>query len=109
MDERDEKWRTFDLLYQNFQSVSKAQDFYVRVLILFLGLLWSWEILGKKGEVTISLLGAEVHVTSLWLAAPIVLTIVSLALIGAVNATGGPGGDLKRSSENSEWISILLI
>jgi len=95
MDERDEKWRTFDLLYQNFQSVSKAQDFYVRVLILFLGLLWSWEILGKKGEVTISLLGAEVHVTSLWLAAPIVLTIVSLALVGAVNATGATWRRLK--------------
>ncbi len=97
MDDRNEKWRIFELSYQNLQSVSKAQDFYVRVLMLFLGLVWAWEILGRKGEVTIGVLGAEIHVASLWLATPLILTIVSLALVGAMNAAGATWRRLKKA------------
>ena len=97
MDDRDEKWRIFQLFYENFQSVSKAQDFYVRVLMLFLGLVWSWELLGRKGEITIGVLGAEIHVTSLWLATPLIVTVVSLALIGAMNATGATWRRLRKA------------
>jgi hypothetical protein len=99
---RDDKWQVFDLYNANFQSVSRAQDFYVRLLFLFLALIWSWEILGSNGEVKIQVLGTEIHVTSLWLATPLAITVITLALIGAMNAQGPIWRRLRKAIKELE-------
>lgn len=98
MVERDEKWRLFDLHYANFQSISKAQDFYVRTLVLYLGLVWAWRLFGGGREITIDLLGASIHAANLWLITPLVLTAISLALVGALNAMGASWRRLKKAT-----------
>jgi hypothetical protein len=81
----DEKLRQFDILLKNFQSISKAQTFYVNSLVAFLSLVWVVEILHKAGGINISVLGASVEIAGLWHVVPLVAAILVLSLAGSVN------------------------
>lgn len=68
----EERLRQFDTLLKNFQGISKSQSFYVNSLVAFLALVWIVEILHKAGGVTISILGASLEISGLWLVVPLV-------------------------------------
>jgi len=88
VDEDDKNWREFDLLRAGFQSVCKAQTFYVNTLLVYLFVVWGWESISATGGVTIQVLGLSLYATGFWPITPLVVSVVTLGLVGAMNAMG---------------------
>jgi hypothetical protein len=81
----EEKWRKFDLLLANFQSIGKVQSRFVNSLIAFLCLVWAVDLLRSSGGITVQVLGATVQVNGLWQIVPLVCGILCLGLVGSIN------------------------
>jgi len=41
--------KLFDLAYENFQSISRAQRFYLSFLLVYLSVVWGWYLSRLKG------------------------------------------------------------
>jgi len=88
MDDSTLNLRVFDLHYANLQSIGKAQKVHLTTLIVYLGGVWGWYIVGEGTSVTIQMLGLTVKAKGFWAITPLIVTFFSLALIGSVNAAG---------------------
>src|SRR5215813_8117241 len=80
--------RLFEIQKANMNAIGRAQGRYVVLLLGFITLLWGWQFVQPPGLTTIQLLGVSLQPSGLWAIAPGFLTIVSLALIGTMNAMG---------------------
>lgn len=76
----------FDLALANFQSISRAQHFYVSALLVYLALVWGWYFVGGKGSVTLQMFGVSLNTDGVWTVTPLVTFLLTLALTGAVSA-----------------------
>lgn len=98
MDTPDDKKRLFELQLANFQSISKTQKVFLHALVSYLALVWGWQLLGSGNEVSIQVLGVSVKAAGFRPVTPLVLTFLSLGLIGAMNAIGPTWKRLRRSA-----------
>jgi hypothetical protein len=78
----------FDLAYSNLQSISRAQRLYLTALLLYLCLVWGWFFVGNREAVSLQLLGVMLRTEGFWTITPLVTTLLTLALIGSINAAG---------------------
>jgi hypothetical protein len=81
---RDEVWKEFDLRIENFNSIGRAQRFYVEALCLHLALVWTWSFVADQ-ESKVELLGLQLKTSGLWQVTPLVITVLSLAFAGTRN------------------------
>jgi hypothetical protein len=88
MDDSALNLRVFDLHYANLQSIGKAQKVHLTTLMVYLGVVWGWYIVGEGTSVTIQMLGLAIKAKGFWVSTPLIVTFFSLALIGSVNAAG---------------------
>jgi hypothetical protein len=95
--EDDLKRLRFDLAHANLLSISSAQRFYLSTLLVFLSLVWGWVFVGEGEAVTIQLLGVGLKTGGVWKITPLVSTLLSLALIGSINAAGPAWIELKAA------------
>ena len=86
VNEGDSKRLRFELAHANLLSISKAQHFYLSSLLVYLCLAWGWFFVGGREAVTIQILGVGLKTDGVWKITPLVLTLLSLALIGSINA-----------------------
>lgn len=96
----DNRWRIFDLHYSNFQSIGKAQVVHLTTLVVYLSYLWGWYFLGAGDNTALPVINISVHGVGLWKVTPFFLTLVSLALVGSINAAGPARKKLDRATEN---------
>ena len=87
----------FELAHANLLSITNAQRFYLSTLLVFLCLVWGWVFVGEGEAVTIQLLGVGLKTGGVWKITPLVTTLLSLALIGSINAAGPAWMELKRA------------
>jgi len=85
--DRDTEWRKFDIHKNSLASAGKSQARFVATLLAFLALLWGWHYM-QPTELSLEFFGARMHAAGLWTIAPAVLTVLALALIGAMNIMG---------------------
>ena len=85
--DRDTEWRKFDIHKNSLASAGKSQARFVATLLAFLALLWGWHYM-QPTELSLEFFGARMHAAGLWTIAPAVLTVLVLALIGAMNIMG---------------------
>jgi len=78
----------FDLAHANLQSITRAQRFYLSSLLVYLCLVWGWFFVGSGETVTIQMLGATIKTSGFWKITPLVTTLLTLGLIGSINAAG---------------------
>lgn len=88
MNEDDRKRLRFELAHANLLSISKAQHFYLSALLVYLCLVWAWFFVGGGEAVTVQILGVGLRTDGVWKMTPFVTTLLSLALIGSINAAG---------------------
>ena len=88
MDDSTLNLRVFDLHYANLQAIGKAQKVHLTTLMVYLGVVWGWYIIGEGTSVIIQMLGLAIKAKGFWVATPLIVTFFSLALIGSVNAAG---------------------
>jgi hypothetical protein len=81
----EERWKRFDLLLANFQSVCKSQSFFVNTLVLFLCLVWAVDLLHQSGGISIQILGATIHIDGFWWIVPLVAGLLCFGLVGSIN------------------------
>src|SRR5713226_7410971 len=98
MREGDDNRRSFELQLANFQSIGKTQKNLLIVLISYLGLVWVYPS-SPGGEVNIQILGVGLRPAGFWPVTPAVLTVLSLGLIGAINALAPVWAGLRKTSE----------
>ncbi len=91
-------WKLFELAYENLQSISKAQRFYLSLLLVYLCAVWGWYFVGGGEAVTIQVVGITLKTGGLWIITPAVTTLLALALIGAVNAAGPAWKRLQKAA-----------
>jgi hypothetical protein len=99
--------KAFDLAYQNLQSISRAQRFYLSALLVYLCAVWGWYFVGGGDSVTIQVLGITLKAGGLWVITPAVTTLLTLALIGSVNAAGPSWQRLRESIAHEPTLSHL--
>ena len=85
-------------------AVGKAQGRYVALLLSFTTVLWGWNLMQPQGLV-VQLWGVTIQPSGLWTIAPAFLTIVSLALIGTMNAMGPVW---KRLCDKAEQLRVKV-
>src|SRR5215831_4618127 len=90
--------RLFDIQKENINAIGKAQGRYIALLVGFVTLLWGWQFMKPEG-LSIQVLGVSLQPSGLWAVAPGFLTIVSLALIGTMNAMGPAWQRLSSTTE----------
>src|SRR5712671_4256268 len=89
----DEKAKLrFELANANFQSVSRAQGLYLTALLVFLCLVWAM-FLGEAN--TLPLEGVEFKMDAVWKITPFVTMVLTLAVVGTLNAALSAYADLK--------------
>jgi hypothetical protein len=98
MSENDDNKRLFELQLANFQSIGKTQKNLLIVLMSYLGLVWVYAS-SPGGEVSIQILGVSLRAAGFWPVTPVVLTVLSLGLVGAMNALAPVWAGLRRTSE----------
>jgi len=81
----EQKKRSFDIIFENFKAISKAQSRYVNGLISALALVWGWNLLSADGGVSVQFAGVTVKISGFWQVVPLVITLNVLALAGSVN------------------------
>lgn len=96
--QRDELWRIFDLRKESLQAIGKAQGRYVNASLVFLTLLWSVHFTPDviPQGASLEILGLPIGREGLWMVSPAVLTVLSLGLIGTLNAMGPAWGRIER-------------
>jgi hypothetical protein len=82
----------FELANANFQSVSRAQGLYLTTLLVYLCLVWAM-FLGEAG--TLHLAGLELKMDAVWKITPFVTMVLTLAVVGTLNAALSAYADLK--------------
>ena len=87
----------FELAHSNLQSISSAQRFYLSALLVYLCLVWGWFFVGGGEAVTIQLLGVGLKTSGVWKITPLVTTLLTLALIGSINAAGPAWAQLRMA------------
>ncbi len=85
MSESENNKCSFDIQLANFQSVSRTQKNLLIVLMSYLGLVWVYAS-SPTGELSIQILGVSLRAAGFWPVTPTVLTVLSLGLVGAINA-----------------------
>lgn len=83
----DAKWKILDIHRASMAAVGKSQSRYVTTLLGFMAVLWGWHFTTSEA-VAIQFMGATIQPSGLWAIAPAVLTVLALALIGAMNVMG---------------------
>lgn len=89
----------FDLQLANFLAIGKTQKNLLIVLMSYLGLTWVYAS-RSSGEISIQLLGVSVRAGGFWPVAPAALTVLSLALVGAINAAAPAWRALEKTSKS---------
>lgn len=88
----------FDLQLANFLAIGKTQKNLLIVLMSYLGLIWVYAS-RSSGEISIQLLGVSLRAGGFWPVAPAALTVLSLALVGAINAAAPAWRALQETSK----------
>jgi hypothetical protein len=98
MSEAEDNKRLFDLQLANFLSIGKTQKNLLLVLMSYLGLVWVYAF-RASGDVSIQILGVSLHAEGFWPVTPAVLTVLSLAVVGAINAAAPTWAGLQKTSK----------
>jgi len=105
--EQSSPGKPFDLAYQNVQSISKAQRFYLSALLVYLCAVWGWYFVGGRENVSLEVVGITLKTGGLWVITPALTTLLTLALIGSVNAAGPAWVRLKQATAGDSILSDL--
>jgi hypothetical protein len=81
----DQKKQSFEIIYENFKTISKSQSRYVNVLSFALVLVWGWNLLSADGGVSVQFAGVTIKIAGFWQVVPLAITTNVLALAGSVN------------------------
>jgi hypothetical protein len=100
MDDSTLNLRVFDLHYANLQAIAKAQKVHLTTLMVYLGVVWGWYIVGEASSITIQMLGVAIKAKGFWIVTPLIVTFFSLAVIGSVNAAGPARKKLDAALKN---------
>lgn len=87
----------FDLALSNLQTISNAQRFYLSALLVYLCLVWGWAFVGGGEAVTLQLLGIGMKTSGVWKITPLIATLLTLALVGSLNAAGPAWTELREA------------
>jgi hypothetical protein len=98
MSEINDNDRLFQLQLANFLSIGKTQKNLLIVLMSYLGLVWVYAF-RPGGEVSIQILGVSLRAEGFWPVTPAILTILSLSLVGAINALAPTFAGLRKTSK----------
>jgi hypothetical protein len=98
----DNLWLIFELRKESLAAVAKSQTRYLNALLIFLAVLW-WQHFSTEaspdGTTHIEVLGLTLGRAGLWMITPAVLTVLSFALIGTLNASGPLWARIGRVSD----------
>lgn len=106
MSSNEAQKQSFDLQLANFQSIGKAQKNFLIVLMSYLGMVWIYAF-NTGTDVTIQLLGVGFHAAGFWQVEPAALTVLSLGLIGSINAMGPVWRRLRQTAKDLGLSSIF--
>jgi len=76
----------FDLANANLQSVSRAQALYLTTLIVYICVVWAKFLTGSSAE-QLHFGWLELKMDAVWAVTPVVTMVLTLAVIGTLNAT----------------------
>jgi hypothetical protein len=74
----------FELANENLQSVSRAQGLYLTTLLVYICLVWAMDL---TGTTTLRLESLELKMDAVWKITPFVTMVLTLAVVGTLNAT----------------------
>jgi hypothetical protein len=80
--------REFEYQVASLQAVSKAQSRYIHSLLAFIALVWTVDFLRPNPNTAVPVYGVPLNLTGIWAVAPAVITVLTLGLIGTINAMG---------------------
>src|SRR6267142_4899939 len=87
----------FDLALSNLRSISAAQRFYLSALLVYICFVWGWFFVAAGQAVNFQLLGISLQTAGVWKITPLVATLLTLALIGSINAAGPAWTELRSA------------
>lgn len=91
----DEKAKLrFELANANLQSVSRAQGIYLTTLLIYICYVWAM-YLTQAGTLQLSLL--QLKIDAVWKVTPFITMVLTLAVVGTLNATIHAYGELKAA------------
>jgi hypothetical protein len=82
----------FELANENLQSVSRAQGLYLTTLLVYICLVWAMFL---TGTVTFHLESLELKMDAVWKVTPFVTMVLTLAVVGTLNAAYSAYAELK--------------
>jgi hypothetical protein len=83
----------FELANANLQSVSRAQGLYLTTLLVYICLIWAMFL---TGTATIHLESLELKIDTVWQITPFIIMVLTLAVVGTLNATNSAYTELKE-------------
>jgi hypothetical protein len=84
----------FELANANLQSVSRAQGRYLTTLLVYICLIWAMYL---TDTLTLHLATLELKMDAVWKITPFVTMVLTLAVIGTVNATYSAYAEVKET------------
>jgi hypothetical protein len=94
MSDDDRAKLRFELANANLQSVSRAQGLYLTTLLVYICLIWAMFL---TGTATIHLESLELRMDAVWQITPFVVMVLTLAVVGTLNATNSAYAELKEA------------
>lgn len=89
----------FELANANLQSVSRAQGIYLTALLIYMCFVWA-SYLTQSGEaLTLHLAWLELKMDAIWKVTPFITMVLTLAVVGTLNATVLAYDDLNDAGE----------
>jgi hypothetical protein len=84
----------FELANANLQSVSRAQGLYLTTLLVYVCLVWAMSL---TGTATFHLESLELKIDAVWKLTPFVTMVLTLAVVGTLNAAYAAYAELKET------------
>ena len=97
--EEDKKRLKFEFATANLQSISSAQGKYVTALLVYLCFVWAVFVTGSNQTVRLSILGFELNTGGIWSITPFVTMVLTLAVIGSLNAASSAFKEVQKTQE----------
>jgi hypothetical protein len=82
----------FQLANENLQSISRAQGLYLTTLLVYICVVWAMYY-GATDKVGVA--GIDIKIEAVWKVTPFIVMILTLAVIGTLNATMSAYAELK--------------
>ncbi|MGA2429655.1 MAG: hypothetical protein ABSH13_14245 [Candidatus Acidiferrum sp.] len=84
----------FELANANLQSVSRAQGIYLTALLVYICLVWAMYVMGTA---TVHMESLELKMDAVWQISPFVIMVLTLAVVGTLNATASAYRELREA------------